>query len=46
MRQWSSPNQFNDRLMSTIENMLNSSMGDKCTGLVNAAVRRYLMYVP
>jgi len=46
LRRWSSPSQFNDWPMSTIDNMLNSITGDMCTGFVKAAVRRYLMYVP
>jgi len=46
LRRWSSPSQFNDWPMSTIDDMLNSNTGDMCTGFVKAAVRRYLMYVP
>ena len=46
LRRWSSPSQFNDWSMSTIDSMLSSTTGDMCTGCVKAAVLRYLMYVP
>lgn len=46
LRRHSSPAQFNDWPMSSIDTMLGSISGAMCSGFVRAAVRRYLLYVP
>jgi len=45
LRRWSSPDQFNDWPMLTINPMLERITGNMCRGFIPAAVRRYILYV-
>jgi len=46
LRRWSSTDQFNAWPMTTIDAMLLHITGDMCRGFVEAAVRRYNLYIP
>jgi len=46
IRRWSSPAQFNAWPILTINSMLDHITGHMCRGFVQAAVRRYNLYVP
>jgi len=46
LQRWSSPAQFNAWPMLTINSMLDHITGHMCRGFVEAAVRRYNLYVP
>jgi len=46
LQRWSSPAQFNAWPMLTINSMLDHITGHMCGGFVEAAVRRYNLYVP